>query len=201
MAEIGGSESCFSMHLRHVPRDISRFVRRSLGMPQKSYWKRRKHSVYLREVRRLVEELAPDARSILDVGSNGGDYLDWFGWAPQRVSIDIANPYSADGVDGIRADFLAYDFPERFDVCLCLQVLEHIPDAEAFAQRLLASARHHVIVSVPYKWAAGRSPYHVHDPVDEAKMLTWFGRAPTYAKVARERRGTERLICRYQPLP
>jgi hypothetical protein len=115
--------------------------------PQKRYWRRRKDSVRLREVRHLVEDLASEARSLLDVGSNGGDYLDWFGWIPQRVSVDIANPCSSEGVDGIRADFLTYDFPERFDVGLCLQVLEHIPDAEAFAQRMLASARRHVIVS------------------------------------------------------
>jgi hypothetical protein len=70
-------------------------------------------------------------------------------------------------------------------VCLCLQVLEHIPDAAAFAQRLLARARWHVIISVPYKWAASRSPNHIHDPVDEAKLATWFGRSPPLPDCAR----------------
>jgi len=185
------------MSLRHVPRDISRLVRRGLGIPQKSYWQRRQNSVYLRNVRRLVDDVAADAQSILDVGSNGCGYLEWFPSIPHRVSLDIETPYQATGIKSIKADFLAHDLAERFDAVLCLQVLEHIPDAAAFAQRLLAASRRHVIVSVPYKWAADRSPYHVHDPVDEAKLALWFGRKPTYSRIAREWRGTERIICYY----
>jgi hypothetical protein len=185
------------MLLRHVPRDISRVIRGALGLPRKTYWQRRRGFVYLREVRILVSDLARDAQSMLDVGSNGCPYLDWFDGIPRRVSIDPHLPYSSEKVEPIKADFLTYKFSERFDVCLCLQVLEHIPDAAAFAQRLLASARWHVIISVPYKWAASRSPNHVHDPVDEAKLATWFGRSPTHSQIARERRGTERIICHY----
>lgn len=185
------------MQLRHIPRDTSRFIRRALGIPQKSYWERRQKARYLREVRRLVSEVGGDARSMLDVGSNGCAYLDWFGWIPRRVSVDIERPYSGPGIEGIRADFLSYKAPEPFDMTLCLQVLEHIPDARAFAQQLLASAQQHVVVSVPYKWAADRSQYHVHDPVDEAKLLAWFGRKPTFSKVIAERNGTERIVCLY----
>jgi hypothetical protein len=189
------------MHLRHVPREASRAIRQAFGIPRQNYWQRRRNHVYLRQVRRLVGSVGADAASILDVGSNGCGYLDWFAWIPHRVSIDIDNPYAGPGVEAVRADFLTHRFPERFDVVLCLQVLEHIPDAESFARRLLASARRHVIVSVPYKWAADRSPYHVHDPVDEAKMLAWFGREPISASVARERNWTRtaRLVSLYAP--
>ncbi len=189
------------MNLRHIPRDASRAIRHTLGIPQKSYWQRRRNAIYLRNVRQLVRSVGIDAESILDVGSNGCGYLDWFDWIPRRVSIDIKNPYSGPGVEGIQADFLTHQFPERFDVVLCLQVLEHIPDAQRFAQRLLANAKHHVIVSVPYKWAADRSANHVHDPVDEGKMLSWFGRQPISSRIAREWKWTrtERMICVYAP--
>jgi hypothetical protein len=189
------------MNLRHIPRDASRAIRQTLGIPQKSYWQRRRNSVYLQAVRRLVRSVGADAESILDVGSNGCGYLDWFDWIPRRVSIDIRNPYSGPGVEGVRADFLTHRFTERFDLVLCLQVLEHIPDAHRFAQRLLAGARHRVIVSVPYRWAADRSAHHVHDPVDEDKMLRWFGRQPISTGIAREWRWTrtERMICVYAP--
>ena len=189
------------MILRHIPRDASRAIRQTLGIPQKSYWQRRRNSVYLQAVRRLVRSEGADAESILDVGSNGCGYLHWFDWMPRRVSIDIRNPYSGPGVEGVRADFLTHQFTERFDMVLCLQVLEHIPDAQHFAQQLLASARHRVIVSVPYRWAADRSSHHVHDPVDEDKMLGWFGRPPISSVIAREWRWTrtERMICVYAP--
>ena len=186
------------MYVRHVPRDLSRFVRRRLlGNSQPDYWNRRKDALYLREVRRLVTEFGADAQSILDVGSNGCPYLDWFPWAPRRVSIDIANPYTGGGVEGIKADFLGVPLSDRFDVVLCLQVLEHVPDATAFACRLLASTRKHTIVSVPYRWPAGRCVHHIHDPVDEAKLYSWFGREPASSNVIAERNGVQRLVCRY----
>jgi len=185
------------MPLRHIPRDVSRVIRGALGIPRKSYWERRKSYRYMRATRNLVDGLAAEADSILDVGSNGCAYLDWFPQIARRVSLDIDNPYSGHGVEGIKADFFVWEPTERFDIVLCLQVLEHIPDARTFAQRLLACGRRHVVVSVPYKWAADRSPYHVHDPVDEAKMTSWFGCQPTYSHIARERNGTERMICHY----
>jgi SAM-dependent methyltransferase len=185
------------MLLRHAPREASRLLRRALGISGKTYWHRRARSAYLREVRRLVTEVAADARSILDVGSNGCAYLDWFRWAPRRVSLDLKNPYSSEAVEGIKADFLAHKFPARFDVVLCLQVLEHVPNAAMFARRLLANAQRHLIVSVPYKWPAGRCAEHVHDPVDEAKMREWFGRSPDFSKIVAERNGIERLVAHF----
>jgi hypothetical protein len=183
------------MSVRHIPRDLSRFVRhRLLRLPKRTYWEGRKNARYLNEVRRLVDEHGADAASILDVGSNGCPYLDWFGWIPRRVSIDLANPYADPGIESIRADFLEWETAERFDVVLCLQVLEHIPDAQAFARRLLAMTRRHLIVSVPYKWPAGRVAEHVHDPVDEAKVDAWFGRLSTTSTVVRERTGKARLV-------
>jgi hypothetical protein len=188
-----------AMQLRHLPREASRYIRhRLIGLPRPSYWERRANSHYLAAVRRLVGEGGADVESILDVGSNGCAYLDWFDWVPRRVSLDLKRPYTGDGVESVKADFLTWEPRERFDIVLCLQVLEHIPDAASFAQRLLAVARRHVIVSVPYKWRAGRIPDHVHDPVDEVKVLQWFGRAPDCAMIVCEQGRLERLISCYE---
>lgn len=165
----------------------------------RSYWHKRSGFVYLRLVRELAQERACGATSIIDIGSNGCPVLEWFPTAPDRVSIDLENPYQAPGVRSIVSDFLTYDPGRRFDLCLCLQVLEHVPDAGSFARKLLTTATH-VIASVPYKWPAGSCSQHVHDPVDEEKMRVWFGRAPNYSIVAQEKhRGpkSRRLICYY----
>jgi len=84
----------------------------------------------------------------------------------------------------LTGDFLALDIAERFDLGLCLQVLEHIQDVSAFARKLLATAPH-LIVSVPYRWEKGPDD-HLHDPVDLAKLSAWFGRQPNYRIVVRE---------------
>jgi hypothetical protein len=187
-----------SMQLRHLPREASRYIRHTLiGLPRLGCWESRANSHYLAAVRRLAGERGAAAGSILDIGSDGCPYLDWFDWMPRRVSLDLERPYAGDRVGSVKAGVLAWEPRERFGIVLCLQVLEHIPDAARFAQRLIAVVRRHVIVSVPYKWRAGRIPDHVHDPVDEAKVLRWFGREPDCSMIVSERGRLRRLICCY----
>ncbi len=164
-----------------------------------SYWEERKGYTYLREVRNLAETVAPHARSIIDVGSNGCPYLEWFTQAHYRVSIDLTNPYRSDTVEGLAVDFLEYEQVKPFDLCLCLQVLEHVPEPRIFARKLLATAEH-VVASVPFRWPRGFCADHVHDPVDEKTLLSWFGRPPARSVIAEEPRkgpNARRLICHY----
>jgi len=166
------------------------------------YWSSRCDMLYYTEVRMLADKVAPNAASVIDVGSNGCPYLDWFD-ATQKVSVDLLKPYSAPDVVSVTADFIEYQLPNRFDLCLCLQVLEHVPDPTPFARKLLESAEH-VIASVPYLWPAGSTLGHLHDPVDEEKMLAWFGRRPHYSAIVKENRGgakSRRLICYYRTAP
>lgn len=167
-------------------------LRRRLGL-RKSYWKRRQNKRYLREMFRLAQEVAPDAKSVVDVGSNACAYLEWFEWIPERVSVDLMEPYKSKKVRGIQADFFDWQPERNFDLCLCLQVLEHIPDAEAFAQKLLRTSPR-VIVSVPYKWPEDKIASHIHDPVDERKVEGWFGRPMNYSKIVRDGK-SDRLVC------
>lgn len=155
---------------------------------KRPYWERRKNAVYLQHIFALVHYLGRDARSILDVGSRGCPYLDWVDWIPTRVSVDIDKPYRSAAVEGITADFLTFTPQRQFDICLCLQVLEHIPDASAFAQKLLAVSPQ-VLISVPYLWPPDSHEQHVHDPVDEAKVSVWFGRSPSFSMISTEHEG------------
>jgi 2-polyprenyl-3-methyl-5-hydroxy-6-metoxy-1,4-benzoquinol methylase len=79
----------------------------------------------------------------------------------------------------------------------CFQVLEHVPDPAAFARKLKELGRV-LIVSVPYKWEKGKCKSHLHDPVDEAKMLAWFEREPDFSYIATELKKVTRLIQVYE---
>ncbi|BAI87903.1 tetratricopeptide repeat protein [Arthrospira platensis NCB002] len=165
--------------------------------PQSSYWSRRENSHYLREIRYIINLIGSHANSIIDVGSNGCPYLDWFSWIPERYSIDLRNPYQAPGVVDIKADFLKYNPDKKFDILTCLQVIEHVRNARAFCQKLLKTGRV-LVVSVPYQWRAGRTKGHIHDPVDLEKMNHWFGREPNYYQFITEPGSPlRRLICVY----
>jgi hypothetical protein len=164
----------------------------------KYYWAQRQGQIYYRVVEQLGLALSKDKSSILDVGSAGAPYLGWFPEVPHRTSLDLHHPFEAPGINSVTADFFAWQPDRHYDLALCLQVLEHIPDAKAFAQKLLASADT-LIVSVPYLWRRGRVKHHPNDPVDEKKMLAWFGREPSYSYVCTEVQGGERrLICVYE---
>jgi hypothetical protein len=151
---------------------------------RRSYWDRRADSLYLQYVFFLARVVGRDAGSVIDVGSNDCPYLEWLDWIPRKLSIDLDAPYSSATVEGRKGDFLDLEIGESFDLGLCLQVLEHIPDVTAFARKLLLTTPH-LIVSVPYRWEPGEAE-HIHDPVDEAKLAAWFGRKPNYRLVVRE---------------
>lgn len=164
------------------------------------YWRNRSDLLYYQYFRYIMRVIATEAESVIDVGTGNTPYLEWFDWIPKRVSVDMRVPYKSDTVQGIVGDIHELEFPERFDICTCMQVLEHVPDVEPFAKRLLELGKL-FLISVPYKWPEG-TPDHVHDPVDEVKLKAWFGRSPNYKLVVKEPFGTKkgnRLFAIYDP--
>jgi hypothetical protein len=166
--------------------------------PKNSYWEGRKAAVYLYVCKLLCQKYGPDSGTVIDVGSNGTPTLEWHRkWATRMVSLDLVRPYRAEAVESLKQDFFKFEPTEQFDLVTCFQVLEHVPDPQVFAQKLLSIGKV-LVVSVPYKWRAGACKHHIHDPVDEEKMFAWFGRKPDYSYVARELNNVERLIQVYR---
>jgi len=163
------------------------------------YWNRRQHMLYYQVVRIIAQGLSKDARSVIDVGSRNTPTLEWFPETLARTSLDLRVPYTGDGVQSVTADFLTWQPDRRYDLALCLQVLEHVKDARGFAQKLLGVAEV-VLVSVPYRWPETKNPHHVHDPVTMDKIVSWFGRRPGYTFLVPEPiGGVERLVCVFDP--
>lgn len=170
-----------------------RRLRRALGVP--TYWDARRHYRYYAEVVRLAREHVPRGGRVLDVGAYEAELLRQLDWFDERVALDVRYMMPRPGVRTVVADFRRYE-PERpFELVLCLQVLEHLPDADEFARKLLASGRT-VIVSVPYKWRADDHDRHLHDPVDEAKLRGWTGLDPLDSLIVDDD-GKRRLIAVY----
>ena len=138
----------------NAPKQGLRARKRRLYDDVALYWERRQELVYYQVVRFLVNGLSKDAKSILDVGSAGLPFLDWFPHVPEKVSVDMRNPYKGAGVSGFTADFLTWEAGRRFDIVTCLQVLEHVPAADLFARKLLTMSDI-VVVSVPFEWCEG----------------------------------------------
>lgn len=157
------------------------------------YWESRKRLQYYQDVLRLARRHAPDARSVIDVGSKSIPFVRQLDWIPQKVTLDLRPRAPVRGCTNLTGDFMTMTFAEPFDLVLCLQVLEHLQDPAAFTRRLLATGRT-VIISVPYRWRQGLEASHVQDPVDETKLLGWTARPWVEHTIAREHSGVERLV-------
>jgi SAM-dependent methyltransferase len=140
------------------------------------YWERRKKALYYRISVDLAHKHAPQAKSVLDVGSRNCEYVRWCDWIPRKVAIDI-RPFTIPGVTMVQGDFLEYRPEELFDLVFCMQVLEHLEDPTSFGRRLLEAGKV-VVVSVPNRWPRGSEKSHVQDPVDEGMLDSWMGLAP-----------------------
>ena len=166
-----------------------------------AYWGGRQDYLYYQVIRILVRSISNGSESIIDVGSAGCHYLEWFDHVPHRTSVDLTRPYVAPGINSFTGDFLKWEPDRKYDVAICLQVLEHIPPIEDFVKKLVSVGKT-VVISVPYKWEAGRTPSHVNDPVDEEKLRRWFGREPNFSTIVTELVSpVQRLICVYDPFP
>ena len=168
-----------------------------------AYWEERSDLIYYRVVDYLVRCVGAKATSIIDVGTGKCPYLEWFHWIEKKTSIDIIAPYASETVEAIYGNILTTELPQKFDLCLCLQVLEHVQDPAPFARRLTELGKR-VIVSVPYNWPPGQTPGHVQDPVDLDLLSQWFGRRPNYHIIVQEPLRTkkhERLIAIYDADP
>lgn len=145
------------------------------GHMRSNYWGKRSDLKYYRTAVRYARLFAPRARSVLDVGSANCEYINWLDWIPHRVRLDRQKLAPLEGVESIRGDFMEFDPERKFDVVLCLQVLEHLDDPTPFTRKLLAQGKV-VVISVPYMWPYRPRSSHVQDPVDQEKFLSWTGR-------------------------
>ena len=130
-------------------------------MWKQQYFEPRKNMIYYKYLRNLISICTINAKSILDVGAGEVDLLSHCINVAEKYSLDLHHPVCAEGIVGIKEDFLKYETNKQFDVVCCFQVIEHIMEVKKFCQKLLRLASFEVIVSVPYMWEKGKSKYHV----------------------------------------
>ncbi len=130
------------------------------------------------------------AKSLLEVGCSDPPFARHLAWIPRRVCVA---PYFASykktgggrsatlgraDIEEISADFMTWSLPrERFDLVVCSQVLEHVPEPRAFLQRLLQSGVV-VIASVPFQWtddnaATAARTHHLQHFITAATIREW----------------------------
>jgi len=128
---------------------------------------------YYKEVRILINSLCQrhQLRSILEVGCGLCDNIKQYPIEDKTI-IDLWYAPKFENVTCIHGNILNYNFDRQFDIVICLQVLEHIPDIENAIKKIFDLAKQYVIISLPYKWIIGKQPGHIHDPITNSKLTT-----------------------------
>jgi SAM-dependent methyltransferase len=133
--------------------------------------------------------LRPKARSVLEIGARDGRvtrllserYFSVLALDLQRPAFEFPHVTTAAG------DVRSLQFPDRsFDLVLCTEVLEYVPELQSATRELCRVARRHILVRVPHRQdlrhdrttctACGHRnpPYgHVH-AFDEQRLFRLF---------------------------
>lgn len=129
---------------------------------------------YYKSILRLAEQYAPNARSVIDIGAPW-PFVSAFDWIPYKVMLNDRYPksISSPNIKFIEQNFYEYEPEVKFDLVLCNQVMEHVPDPVSFAQKLM-SIGHTVIASVPYMWPDSEVFGHLHHFISHEHFLSWY---------------------------
>jgi hypothetical protein len=136
--------------------------------------KRIRNITYYKSVLRLAQQYAPDAQSVIDVGAPW-PFVTAFEWIPRKVMLNDRYPdglATPPDVTAIMANFYEYQPEQKFDLVVCNQVMEHVPDPPVFAKKLLSIGKV-VVASVPYMWPPGTATGHLQNDIDMETFLSW----------------------------
>jgi hypothetical protein len=159
-----------------------------------SYYETRKTFNYYKKINDILGTIK--FNTIIDIGSRKSPILEKISPEIEKTALDVIPIQNgSDHIRQLTTDFYTWTPDKRYDVVICLQVLEHLDNPKLFTQKLFETGKK-VIISVPYKWKKGFCKYHVQDPVDEKKIFSWTQKQPTSSYII-EDRGVERLICCY----
>lgn len=142
------------------------------------YWKQRHNHDLYRIMLVMAASVFRDARSAIDVGCYTSGLLVEMDWIHRRVATDIQSNLQShwDGVEAVEflaGDAFAINFPEKFDLVLSAQTIEHLDKPQEFIEKLLAIGRG-LIVSTTYETPQGLIAGHVQDPISLEKFKSWF---------------------------
>lgn len=168
----------------------------------------RENLIYYDSVYFLSMQFGAKAKSALEVGCASDPFSKHLSWidtkdcvAPYFATYDSAKGSgtidehaASSSVTQITADFMEWENQKMYDLVVCSQVLEHVPDPSSFTKKLISTSSRATIISVPYMWGACTLCGHLTHHINQTTVLEWAKpHKPTYHAIVEEKLG-KRLV-------
>ena len=140
----------------------------------------REHIDRLAEISKTVYALHP--QSVLDVPCNMGlitSLVSMYLNGPKRVvGVDVSDEYvrmarEYFNVNAIQADMLTYQPDEKFELVMCMEMLEHVPNPEDYVKKACELSSKWVLISVPIEAEPVDGEIHVRK-VHPTELWDWL---------------------------
>jgi SAM-dependent methyltransferase len=167
-----------------------------------TYWGKRKNYEYYKKVIEICSEISKNNKdySIIDFGCKDTEVIFDLNYS-KKFLLDIENQYSElqknqivqKGISFITKSIHDINYVNEFDVCLCLQTIEHLDNPRKAFDLIYKASKKYIVISLPYKWK--KSSWDNHTGIDEEIIKNWIGIDPNESYIVED--GKERIINLY----
>jgi SAM-dependent methyltransferase len=150
------------------------------------YWKQRKAHTYYYDIIKICSKILKgnedfsiidygcrDTEVIFDLECNNKFLLDKENFYNKKQKNIIKNK----NIKFLEKSIYDVNFENEFDICLCLQTLEHLDNPKKAFEIIHKSSKNYTIISLPYQWSQFK--YHLHHHINEEVIKEWTGIEPS----------------------
>jgi hypothetical protein len=164
------------------------------------YWKKRKNLLYYKKILEICSKILEDNEnySVIDFGCHNTELI-FDLKCNNKFLLDKDNYYKEEqkkiitekNIKFLKQSIYDVKYENEFDICLCLQTLEHLENPQKAFEIIHKSSSKYTIISLPYKW--GECKYHTHHHISEELTKEWTQIDPTESYIIKDK-NLERII-------
>ena len=151
------------------------------------YWNKRQHLAYYKKIIEICSKILKNNEnySIIDFGCKNTEVI-FDLKCNKKFLLDKRNTYSKKqklkisekNIQFLEQNICDIEYENKFDICVCLQTLEHLKDPERAFQIIHKASKKYIIISLPYKWGARNPNGHLHHNIEQQLIKKWTGIEP-----------------------
>jgi len=164
------------------------------------YWEERSKFTYYKIIEKICSTFLKENEnySIIDFGCHNTELIFDLKYK-DKFLLDKNNFYTKEqkkiiaekNIKFLKQSIYDVKYENEFDICLCLQTLEHLEYPKKAFEIIYKSSRKYTIISLPYKWSEFKN--HIHHHINEELIKEWTQIDPIESFIVKDA-GLERII-------